>query len=180
MKEENLTCGRPYLWHQVQRLSGCDKLGANRRMRNSLVFVPGIVEDRSVYTVARVLLLFRLKSHKDSGGIKDVFVQYMDCTSALDETDEELSCVCLRWSGTEEEDHSIVTREELNDKTELNASAWYKVERFNAVCSILHVVPDNYGLPQLSRSLLWAYHPFYINRPYREDFPKLGSIQTKE
>lgn len=77
-------------------------------MRNSFVLISGSGVDRSLICVARVLLLFRLDSDINTSRTKYVFLQYMQYTPALDEVDEVLRSVLLRWSATDAEDRSYV------------------------------------------------------------------------
>lgn len=62
--------------------------------------------------VIMVLLLLRLKSQIDCSGAECFFVQYMECTLALDEMHEALCCACLRCRTTNEEDDSTVAGKE--------------------------------------------------------------------
>lgn len=137
----------------------------------------GSGEERSMLWLARVLLLFRLNFSTDSGGTKYVFVQYIKCTTALDEVDVELDCVCPRCSTTDEKDHRSVGKEKLDNKMELIVGWRFRVEPFKANCGALLFVRGNCGISLLSRPFPCPCHCFYINTLYRDDFLKLGSTK---
>lgn len=50
----------------------------------------------------------------------------------------------------------------------------------NPFRGVVLVVQGYYRIAPLIRSLPWLYHLFYISRLYRDDFYKLGSIQSEE
>lgn len=58
--------------------------------------------------LARVLLLILLNFQTDSGRSEHIFLQNFECTSALDDVNEELGCVCQKRSALENEDHSAL------------------------------------------------------------------------
>lgn len=90
----------------------------------------------------------------------------MECTPALDNMDEELGYVCLRWITIDEEEHSTVAEKELKNRTELNVNGWFGVEPLSAIRGVVYVVSSNYDVSSLSIALAWPYHCFYINRFY--------------
>lgn len=92
----------------------------------------------------------------------------------------KLGCVHLRWSATDEEGHNAVIPKERNSTMERNVGEWIGVEPYRAIRSVVNVVRGNYGIPALSRALLWPYHVFYISRLYRDDLLRHGSIQCEE
>lgn len=61
--------------------------------------------------VGKVLLLSRISSKGVSDGEKYPLLQYMECSNPLDDIDERLGCMCLRWSTGDEMDHMREKRE---------------------------------------------------------------------
>lgn len=49
----------------------------------------------------------------------------MECSLVLAEEDEELGCVFLTWRTAVEGDHSAITVEEQNNRTELYVDEWF-------------------------------------------------------
>lgn len=94
--------------------------------------------------------------------------------------DRELARASQRWSTTDEEDHSAVGWDELNNRMGLNVDEYLAVEPFSAISGALHVVRGNYETSPLSRPLTWLFHGFYVNRFYRNDLLKLESTQSVE
>lgn len=90
------------------------------------------------------------------------FLQCMKCTRALGEVENELDCVCLKWSTTHKKDHSAVVEKELNSRTELIMGEWFGVEPFRAHLRALHVGEDCFDITPLSRKLPRSYHCFDI------------------
>lgn len=99
----------------------------------------------------RVLLLFHLNSQTDGREIEFIFLQYMECPHALDEAGKELGRVCLGWSTTKEINHGKAARKELDNRTELNAGAWFVVDPFSTFRCDVHVVHGSYEIPPPSR-----------------------------
>lgn len=50
---------------------------------------------------------------------------------------------------------------------------------FSAIGSVLYLVRDSYRIPLLSRLMPWPYNGFYMNRFYRGNLLKKGSIQSE-
>lgn len=69
--------------------------------------------------------------------------------------------------------------EELNNRTELNLSKWFRVKVSFAVRRVMHVVSGNHVIRPLSRALLRSYHRFYLIRFYRDEFLKEGSTRKE-
>lgn len=130
--------------------------------------------------VARVLLLLRLNSQTVSGVTKYVFPQYRERTQVLDDVDDELGCVCLRWSTTNEQDHSAVINEELNNKMDLTVTVWFVEEPFTAISGVAHVGPGSCWIPLVRGRLTWPYPCFYINLFFSDDLLQLGIAQSEE
>lgn len=55
-------------------------------------------------------------THKDSSGTKYLLIQYVLCIPELDNIDEELRYMFLRWSSTDKNDYSAIVRKKLTDK----------------------------------------------------------------
>lgn len=81
------------LRNQGQFVLASDKLGLTRTLRDSFMLIAGYYADASLLSVARVLLLFGLNSRTDRGEAWYVFLQYTECTPALDGVGKALGCV---------------------------------------------------------------------------------------
>lgn len=73
----------------------------------------------------------------------------MECTSALDEVDEEVAFF-LNRSNPDEEEHNAISGEERNNKTELNIDELLGVGPVTDIYGIVHVLRGSYGTPPLS------------------------------
>lgn len=78
----------------------------------------------------------------------------------------------------DEEDHSAVAVEALNNRKELNVDEWFRLDPFNVVRGVAHVVSGNCGTPSLIKTLQWPYHRVYINTVYRNDLLKQKCTQN--
>lgn len=97
-----------------------EAFATSRRMQNSFELTVGVGKERYVLWLPIMLPLFGLRIQTDKSGANYVFLQYINCTLALNEMDEDLGYVCPSQSTTDEKDCSTVAREEQNDRTELN------------------------------------------------------------
>lgn len=57
---------------------------------------------------------------------------------------------CLRWSTTNDEDHSAVAREKPDNRTALNVFEQFEVVPFRVIRDVVHVVCRNYEIPARS------------------------------
>lgn len=74
----------------VQLVYAYEKFVPSRIMVNNFVVITCEGKKESVLCVERVLLLFCLNSQTGSLRTNDVFLQYMKCTPAKDEVDQDL------------------------------------------------------------------------------------------
>lgn len=125
-------------------------------------------EEESVLLVVICLLLFCLNPQTNSGGTGYVFLQYPECTPAMNELVKKLGYVYLMWGTTYKVYHSTVAAHELNNRKELNALELCGVEPFSAIRGLAQIVQGSYGAPSLSRAPHRPYHFFYINGFYRD------------
>lgn len=86
----------------------------------------------------------------------------------------------LRGSTTVEEDHNTVARKGASKGMEVVESKNFSFEPLHLFIVVVVVVKGGYGLLTLSKSPLWPYPCFYINRFYVDDLIKQGSIESKE
>lgn len=103
--------------------------------------------------VAKLFLLFRPNTRSSFSGRMHVFIQYMECTSTLNEMNEKLRHVFLKFSATNEKYHSIIADRELNISNRRNVDGCYEAEQFSATRGAVHVVKCSYGIPSLGRAL---------------------------
>lgn len=125
------------------------------------------------------MLFFRLNIQTDSSRKNNAFLQYMKGRPVLKEEAKELVCVRLRPSTTSDEDHSTVSQEELNIRTELVVCEYCGVQQISVLQDGLDVQAGNYAIRPLSRALPRPYHLFYINRVYTKYLLNEESIQSK-
>lgn len=79
----------------------------------------------------------------------------MKCALALDEVHKGLGCMFLRWSATDDDTHSTIGEQRMNNSTGQNVFEGLGVDPFSAVRGVVHLVRGNFGIPPLSRVLLW-------------------------
>lgn len=89
-------------------------------------------------------------------------------------------CVRLRRITTDEKDQSTVAERRQNCGMDLNVGECLVVEPVGAVRGVVHVVPNNYGVPPLRIRLTLPHHCFDINRHYKSGLVKLVSTQNDE
>lgn len=91
-----------------------DSFGGDQKPKISFVLLRGSESGGDGFRVGKVLLLFRVKSKNNYTTTEEelAFVQHMDCTELMDETDEVLRYVCLRWSTSGKVDYSKMREEE--------------------------------------------------------------------
>lgn len=119
--------------------------------------------------VAKVRLLSCLDTQTDNNETKYTVLQYMDRTSVLVGVVEERVLVYLRWNIAQEQDHSAIARERMNNRLESNVSEPSGVKLLRTVCTVLLMVMGNYGILLSNKSLPWPYHCFYVNRLCRDE-----------
>lgn len=93
---------------------------------------------------------------KNSTGLGNIIVTYMEFSKLRHEKNGEVSCTCLRWNTTDEEGESYVVREKLNNKTELRTGdflTWGYLA--HAIRNVLYMVKDSYADTLLCRVLPW-------------------------
>lgn len=64
----------------------------------------------------------------------------MEYTTALNQVDEQISCVSLRCNGRNEKDHSGVAGDELRIGIQTNVSEGFGVETIGAISRVMHIV----------------------------------------
>lgn len=84
--------------------------------------------------------------------------------------------MCLKYSSTDRKAHNDIVAEVLKNRSKLNLDESFGMNRFSKIQGGMYVARGNHGILSLSRALLWLYHCLYINRFYRDDLLKQGSI----
>ena len=79
-----------------QRIYGTTSFGPTKQSRFSYILLKDEQDGCHEVWVAQVWALF----HVSIAGKREeyAFVQYLECTPSLDNIDDELGCVCLRWA----------------------------------------------------------------------------------
>lgn len=70
-------------------------------MLNSFVLTSRYEKERFVLSVAKLLLVSRLITEVDGRTEQYDFWQYMECSPAMHNMNEEMGCVCPRWRPTD-------------------------------------------------------------------------------
>ena len=73
------------------------------------------------------------------------YVQYMEATDPVSNTDTEPGCVCLRWATADEEDRTLDIQQSLNDSHVLEGE-YYGLVPFSSIDSTVTVVRSNIAI----------------------------------
>lgn len=164
-----------------QRIFATATFGPSKKKRHSFVLIKGGDADSPVYYIAKVLLLFRMNISNIMTNKEMAFVQYMEFTPPIDNVDDILNCLCLRWSTSDEIDYTQPGAENKPVHNILETGEWYDIIDFNTICSSVHVLRSNFGIDSFTQQLPWPRQRFYINRFYRErDAFKFGKSDYAE
>lgn len=109
----NIIQCKPELPNQAKLIFACHNSRRSKKMYNNFLLVSGDEKPMIYALSSNLLTLICLNTQTDSFKTNYIFLQYLGCTLLLREVDKEQSCVCLRWSTTDEEDHSSIAEEEL-------------------------------------------------------------------
>lgn len=146
-------------------------------MRNTSMLISSDGEQRSMLSVTRVLLSFRLNTQNKSNKTKYVSRHCMQCTEPLNDVDEKQDCALMRWRVREGLEHRDVARMELQSKMDLNINDLFQVGLFRAIFGLQHVVREFYEIPLPNTGLPCSYHCFQISKLCRDDQLNQGGIQ---
>jgi len=147
-----------------QRIYGTTSFGPTKASRFSYVLMKGEQDGQEELWVAKVLCLF----HISIGGRREecAFVQYMQCTPPVDEVDDLLRCVCLRWATDDGIDHTVLPVPSRGRPVVVGE--WYGIEPMQSILGTVHVLRSNFAVAPFTSELPWSHHRFYINRFYRD------------
>ena len=151
-----------------QRYIACEKYGHCRFSRYSFVIVRGNVNDMEVYWVCQLRVLFRMKVN---GCLKEMaFVNSMQLTHKVDETEEIHGCINLRWSTDDEIDRTHSRMEEHS-----TPSPWFGLVEVTNIVSVVQVIRQYYSVKDFKAKQHWSKHRFCVNR-----FANVGSNMSVE
>lgn len=80
--------------------------GLKKKSRFRILISNGKAGEEAMVWFAKVVLLLQSKSKRGSVERNVGFVQYMRAKATLDAVKKTLGCICMRWSVSEEKDHS--------------------------------------------------------------------------
>ena len=148
-----------------QRVFATHEFGPNKVPMYSYVLIRGESGGKEGIWVAKVLLLF----HMTFAGVKEqcAFIQYMECTTPLDDVDRRLDCVCLRWATSDEQDLTTLGGPSARTST-IEGGEWYDIVQFQTLEGVVHVIRSNFAVQQFTKELPWPFHRFYVNKFYRD------------
>lgn len=126
--------------------------GAFRPTKCRTFSVVRVQEESSLYWFAQTFLLFHVNLHEpDSEYNEFAFDQYFDMTFPVDEMDEKLNCVWLRWAADDGLDHFVNFN--TADIETIEADERYGLVPFSSIFSVHHIVSSTYFVPLNSLQL---------------------------
>lgn len=115
-----------------------------------------------------MLLLFLSSPEEESYWDEFAFVLYTELVAPLDEEDEALKCMYLRWvtfgSGEKGDD----VERERKGREQVAVGKSLGVIPFQSIVSTLHIARVSTALQLSMTEVLWSSHQLYINRIFRE------------
>lgn len=95
VKEKHYIHDTPRLWNQVQLVPGSDASRRSNKLRSTFASISNDGKERSVHSVAKLLLLFRLDPQTDSSEKWYVFLQNISFRPLLGRVEKRWR-VCFR------------------------------------------------------------------------------------
>lgn len=149
VKEEKFMNCRPELRNQLQRVFPYGKSGQSKQIRTRFLLHARVAESVCILWMARVMPLICSNFHTVRSGARYVSLLYMVCTLLLNVLRKERYCICLKWSSIEVENRSTAAKKQLNNSTYLKYGKRFKVEPFNGISGVWHVVLGSYEINPL-------------------------------
>lgn len=69
-----------------------------------------------------------------------MFVQHMECTHPLDNVDNAIGCICLRWITDDEISHNLSSVPEKVRNGSVKVEEWIKIEPLPGINELISVV----------------------------------------
>lgn len=139
------------------------RFGPSKVKRFSVVLVSA--ED-VVYWFEQGLFLFKLNVPDDNAWTEVyTFVQHFDITIPIDEIDNVLNCVCLRWATRDEFGYTINFKSSSQNKVEIGE--WYGLVPLASVILGFHIFQSNYAVQPFLPYTPWPAPRFYVNQFYQ-------------
>lgn len=152
-----------------QRIIATSCFGPAKKPRYSFVLLSG--DDggdgnKDSLWIAKVLVLLRVSEVASQKSSELAFVQYMEYTPPKDNIDNVLGCVTLRWSTTDERDHTLSEEKRGMEGNEM--APWYGLVPITSVKGTIHVIRIDYHTKPFTPDIPWWKRRFYLNRFYTD------------
>lgn len=88
-------------------------------------------------------------------------MQYMDGRAPLDVEGENIGCICVRWSGSDEMDHSVCSKELKYHFVKFGA--WYGLKLLSSIMGSAHLERSNLAAHPFTTELQWSHNLLFVN-----------------
>lgn len=143
------------------------EFGTSTKNYYSYVFITGKKFGGTQMWLAKVLVMFHLKVRINGENNEYWFLQYLECTSHLNEDGLILGCGCLRSTIGDEVDDKIWKTLHMSEKMCVDIREWYDGVYIRSVTDLVRELRYLVKSLSLNPDLPWHHHRFFIKCFFR-------------